>query len=90
MGGLDLLVFTAGIGENAVQIRSKILSELEYFGILIDEEKNNIKAKEAKISSKRSIVDVYVIPTNEELVIAREAKKVMEKYIEDIVKDLIK
>lgn len=90
MGGLDLLIFTAGIGENAVKIRSKILSELEYFGILIDEEKNNIRAKEAKISSKRSIVDVYVIPTNEELVIAREAKKVMEKYIEDIVKDLIK
>ena len=90
MGGLDLLIFTAGIGENAVKIRAKILSKLEYFGIVIDQNKNNIKAKEAKISAQRSIVDVYVIPTNEELVIAREAKKVVEKEIETLVKDILK
>ncbi|WP_041595790.1 acetate/propionate family kinase [Halanaerobium hydrogeniformans] len=90
LGGVDLLIFTAGIGENAVNIRAKILAELEYFGIIIDPEKNNIQGKEAKISAKTSIVDVYVIPTNEELVIAREAKKVIEQEIETIIKDILK
>jgi len=89
MGGLDLLIFTAGIGENAVEVRREILSDLEYLGIDIDQQKNNARGKEIKISSEKSKADVYVIPTNEELVIAREAEKIVENHIKDIVEDMI-
>ncbi len=89
MGGVDLLIFTAGIGENAVEVRSQILENLEYLGIEIDEVKNNNRGEEIKISSDSSAVDVYVIPTNEELVIAREAKKIVENHIKDVLNDLI-
>lgn len=89
MGGVDLLIFTAGIGENAVDVRSKILSNLEYLGIKIDEEKNKNRGKEIKISSDSSAVDVYIIPTNEELVIAREAKKIVENHIKNLITDVL-
>jgi len=89
MNGVDLLIFTAGIGENAVDVRSKILSNLEYLGIKIDEEKNKNRGKEIKISSDSSAVDVYIIPTNEELVIAREAKKIVENHIKDLITDVL-
>ena len=89
MGGVDLLIFTAGIGENAVDVRSKILSNLEYLGIKINEEKNKNRGKEIKISSDSSAVDVYIIPTNEELVIAREAKKIVENHIKNVISDVL-
>lgn len=89
MGGVDLLIFTAGIGENAVDVRSKILSNLENLGIIINEEKNKSRGKEIKISSDSSAVDVYIIPTNEELVIAREAKKIVENHIKDLLTDVL-
>jgi len=89
MGGVDLLIFTAGIGENAVDIRARILSNLEFLGIEIDKEKNNNRGKELKISKDTSAVAVYVIPTNEELVIAREAKKIVENHIKDLINDLL-
>ena len=74
LGGLDVIVFTAGVGENTPHIRAAILKDMEFFGIEIDEEKNNYKNDGAihVISKDGSRVKVLVIPTNEELVIARE------------------
>jgi len=89
MGGLDLLIFTAGIGENAIEVRSEILSDLEYLGIEIDQKKNKTRGKEIKISSDSSKAAVYVIPTNEELVIAREAKKIVENHIKEIIENML-
>lgn len=89
MGGVDLLIFTAGIGENAIDIRQKITSNMDYLGIDVDQEQNNCRGKEIKISSQNSKVEVYVIPTNEELVIAREARKVVENHIKSLIKEII-
>lgn len=89
MDGVDLLIFTAGIGENAVDVRSKILSNLENLGIIINQDKNKSRGKEIKISSDSSAVDVYIIPTNEELVIAREAKKIVENHIKNLIIDIL-
>ncbi len=74
LGGLDVIVFTAGVGENTPHIRASILKDMQFFGIEIDEEKNNYKNDGAihVISKDGSRVKVLVIPTNEELVIARE------------------
>ncbi len=79
MGGLDILVFTGGIGENADHTRSEICKEMEYLGLLIDEKKNNgLKGKEEVISSQKSRVTVMVIPTNEELVIAQDTLEIVK------------
>lgn len=72
LNGVDAIVFTAGIGENAAHIRSMICEYLGFLGITIDEEKNAVRGKEAEISTPDSRVAVFVIPTNEELAIARE------------------
>ncbi len=73
LGGLDALVFTAGIGENGPALRSAVCAGLENFGVIIDEEKNTAcQATEAVISTDNSKVKVLVIPANEELVLARE------------------
>jgi len=80
MGGLDVLVFTAGIGENSWLIREKSCEGLEFIGIEIDPQKNRqmIGGKEGSISKDGSKVEVLVIPTNEELVIARDTKEIVE------------
>lgn len=75
LNGVDAIVFTAGVGENAPETREAILSNMDYLGISIDKEKNNIRGKLAEISDDHSRVKIFVIPTNEELVIARESKK---------------
>lgn len=72
LNGVDAIVFTAGIGENAAHIRSMICDYLGFLGITIDEEKNVVRGKETEISTPDSKVAVFVIPTNEELAIARE------------------
>ncbi len=72
MNGVDAICFTAGIGENAAIVRTKICEYLGYLGITIDEEKNHIRGEEIVISNEGSNVKVLVIPTNEELAIARE------------------
>ena len=72
MQGLDVVVFTAGIGENTIPLRAKIGEYLSIFDTRIDAEKNNIRGEEAIISTDDSKVKVMVIPTNEELAIARE------------------
>lgn len=74
MGGLDVVVFTAGLGENSAEMRKQICEGLEFLGIEIDEEKNNIRGKEAVVSKENSKVKVLVVPTNEELMIARDTK----------------
>ena len=72
MNGVDAIVFTAGLGENDKHIRQSICDYLGYLGIVIDEERNNIRSKEAVITTDDSKVKVLVVPTNEELAIARD------------------
>jgi len=80
LNGADALVFTAGIGENQSAIRRAVCANLDQLGLVLDEEANNAtKAKEALISGPDSKVKVLVIPTNEELVVAREVKRFLEK-----------
>lgn len=79
MGGVDAIVFTAGLGENAKETRRDICKGLEFLGIEIDEEKNNVRGKVAEISKDGAKVKVFVIPTNEELVIARDTKNLTTK-----------
>jgi acetate kinase len=78
MNGLDALVFTAGLGENSVSMRQKICQGLSYLGIELDSELNNVRGKERVVSPPESKVKVLVIPTNEELAIARETKNLVE------------
>ena len=79
MGGIDVLVFTAGIGENSARARESICAGLEFMGIKLDKEKNNVRGKERIVSTDDSRVKVIVIPTDEELVIARDTKKIAIK-----------
>ena len=78
LGGLDCLVFTAGVGENSASIRARICEGLEYLGVKIDPEKNTIRGKEAIISTDDSKVTVWVIPTNEELMIAQDTAELVK------------
>ena len=79
LNGLDALVFTAGIGENRAAIRAEICANLDQLGIQLDPSKNNsTEAEEVVISSEDSMVKVLVIPTNEELVVAREVKRFLD------------
>ena len=72
LGGLDCLVVTAGVGENSASMRARICEGLEFLGVKLDPEKNNTRGKEAIISADDSKVTVWVIPTNEELMIAQD------------------
>ena len=72
LGGIDVLVFTGGIGENQIQIRRTICEQLAFVGLEIDTEKNNIKGEEREISTNISKIKAYVIPTDEEMMIANE------------------
>ena len=72
MGGVDVIAFTAGVGENQVVRRKGICKYLEFLGVELDESKNMVRGDEAEISKDSSPIKVYVIPTNEELVIARD------------------
>ncbi len=77
MNGVDAIVFTGGVGENQIKIREGICKNLEFMGVNIDEERNNVRSEEQLISKDSSKVKIYVIPTNEELVIARETKRLI-------------
>lgn len=72
MNGCDAIAFTAGIGENSPELRSDVCKYLEWFGVKIDKERNNVRGKATLISTDDSKIKVYLIPTNEELMIARE------------------
>ena len=77
LNGVDIIIFTAGVGENGPETREAILKDMEFFGIVLDKEKNKVRGKIQEISAENSKVKVFVIPTNEELVIARETKKII-------------
>lgn len=75
MNGCDAIAFTAGIGENNAELRDEVCKYLEFAGVKIDKERNNVRGKNALISADDSKIKVYMIPTNEELMIARETMR---------------
>ena len=79
MGGIDVITFTAGVGEKSPYSRSEICRQLEVFGVDISGKANLVKGEEIEISSKESKVKVFVVPTNEELMIAKETEKIVKK-----------
>ena len=79
MGGVDVITFAGGVGENGIEVRQEICKYLEFLGVKIDEEKNNCRGKEVEISTPDSKVKVFVIPTNEELMIARDTMEISKK-----------
>ena len=79
MNGVDAIVFTGGVGENQIKIREGICNQLTFMGVEIDQEKNNIRSEEKLVSKDSSKVKVYVIPTNEELMIAKETERLIKK-----------
>jgi acetate kinase len=82
MGGLDVLIFTAGVGENAPVVRKKACENLEFLGIRIDNQRNEeMIRKEGMICANDSKVKVWVIPTNEELVIAQDTERIVEDFM---------
>ena len=78
MGGADAIVFTGGIGENNARYRASLVEKLSFLGVKLDEAKNNVRGVEIDITTPDSPVKVFVIPTNEELVIARDTLAIVE------------
>ncbi len=81
MGGVDVIVFTAGIGENGIGNRDAICNGLEYLGTRLDRERNNVRGKETEISVEGSKVKIFVVPTNEEIMIARDTKRITSSLV---------
>lgn len=79
MGGVDVVVFTAGIGENGISFREAVCKDMEFMGIKIDTAKNNCRGKEVVISTPDAKVTVMVVPTDEEMAIARDTKRCVEE-----------
>lgn len=78
MGGIDAVVFTAGLGENSITMRESICDGLEFLGLVIDKDKNNIRGKESIISTDDSKAKILLIPTNEELMIAKDTESLIK------------
>ncbi|MFL0268237.1 acetate/propionate family kinase [Candidatus Clostridium radicumherbarum] len=78
MNGVDCLVFTAGLGENSPETREAVCTNLDYLGIKLDPSKNKVRGKAVDLSAEGSKVKVFVIPTNEELMIARDVREIVE------------
>lgn len=78
MNGVDYIVFTGGIGENQINIRKGICEKLEFMGVKVDVDANNMRGEEKEISTPDSKIKVYVIPTNEELMIAKETERLVK------------
>ena len=78
MNGVDYIVFTGGVGENQINIRRGICEKLEFMGVKIDAEANNVRGEEKEISAPDSKVKVYLVPTNEELMIAKETARLIK------------
>ncbi|MGL5514739.1 MAG: acetate/propionate family kinase [Sporomusa sp.] len=76
LGGVDAIVFTAGLGENSISMRDQVCNGLEFLGTRIDPDKNNVRGKAQEISVDGAKVKIFVIPTNEELVIARDTRAI--------------
>ncbi len=79
MNGVDIIVWTAGVGENQISMRQHVCSDMEYLGIKMDDEANQVRGVEKVISAPDSKVKVVLIPTDEEIVIARDTKKLVEE-----------
>lgn len=79
MNGVDVITFAGGVGENGIEVRKEICDSLAFLGVKIDEEKNNCRGKEVEISTPDSKVKVFIIPTNEELMIARDTMEIVNK-----------
>lgn len=79
MNGVDAIAFTGGIGENDGELRKTVCESLGFMGVEIDDEKNSLRGEEVKISTDNSKVSVYVIPTNEELAIARDTLAIISE-----------
>jgi acetate kinase len=77
LGGCDALVFTAGIGENGVAVRDAICRNLEFAGIILDPAKNQVRGQETKISAVESGAEIWIVPANEELIVARQTEAVL-------------
>ncbi|WP_203624108.1 MULTISPECIES: acetate/propionate family kinase [unclassified Lacticaseibacillus] len=80
MNGVDVLVFTAGVGENAGDMRARIMAHLQFLGATIDPEKNQVRGKEANVSAPDATVQTLVIPTNEELMIVRDVQDRLPRH----------
>ena len=78
MNGIDYIVFTGGIGENQINIRKGICENLKFLGVEIDDERNDVKGEERLISSDDSKIKVYVVPTDEELMIAKQTLELIK------------
>ena len=78
MDGVDVITFAGGVGENGIEVREEICNSLSFLGIKIDKEKNNCRGKEVEISTPDSKVKVFVVPTNEELMIARDTAEIVK------------
>ena len=78
MDGVDAITFAGGVGENGIEVREEICNSLSFLGIKIDKEKNNCRGKEVEISTPDSKVKVFVVPTNEELMIARDTAEIVK------------
>ena len=78
MNGIDYIVFTGGVGENQINIRKGICEKLEFMGVKIDVEANNVRGEEKEISATDSKIKVYLVPTNEELMIAKETARLVK------------
>lgn len=77
LGGCDVLAFTGGIGENGVALRQAICRNLGWAGIELDLSKNNVRGAEGKISTASSRTQIWIVPTNEELIVARQTVAVL-------------
>ena len=77
MGGVDAIVFTAGLGENSPETREEVCKGLEFIGVKIDNEKNCQRGKQIDISAEGAVVRTFIIPTNEELMIAKDTRDIV-------------
>ena len=78
MNGIDYIIFTGGVGENQINIRKGICEKLEFMGVKLDVEANNVRGEEKEISTQDSKIKVYLVPTNEELMIAKETERLVK------------
>ena len=79
MGGVDAVVFTAGVGENSASLRAEIMEGLEFLGLKLDPKKNDVRGKEAILSTDDSPNAILMIPTNEELMIALDTARLVRE-----------
>ena len=79
MQGVNAITFTAGIGENAIEIRERILKHFNYLGLTVDHERNDVRGEKRLISGDNSSIQAFVIPTDEERMIAMDVRRLLQK-----------